>query len=119
MVVSIAQQVTFLYELREGSCPKSYGTACARLAGIPEPVLARAEALASTLEHGGAHDAGGPAQPAAGEGSGGTGLQADEGRWLTRLSTSLLEGGGAGGEVLRKLHEEARVLLAANTVEAH
>lgn len=43
-------QVTFLYELREGACPKSYGTACARLAGMPEPILAKAEHLAAQLE---------------------------------------------------------------------
>ena len=43
-------QVTFLYELREGACPKSYGTACARLAGMPEPILAKAEHLAGQLE---------------------------------------------------------------------
>ena len=45
-------QVTFLYELKEGACPKSYGTACARLAGMPEAILARAEELAAALEHG-------------------------------------------------------------------
>ena len=43
-------QVTFLYELKEGACPKSYGTACARLAGMPESILARAEHLAAELE---------------------------------------------------------------------
>ena len=42
--------MTFLYELKEGACPKSYGTACARLAGMPESILARAEHLAAELE---------------------------------------------------------------------
>lgn len=43
-------QVTFLYQLVNGACPKSYGTACARLAGMPDAILDRAEALAAKLE---------------------------------------------------------------------
>lgn len=46
----MVMQVTFLYELKEGACPKSYGTACARLAGMPEPILATAERFAALLE---------------------------------------------------------------------
>ena len=42
--------VTFLYKLVRGACPKSYGTNVARLAGLPEPVVARAAALAAELE---------------------------------------------------------------------
>ena len=42
--------MTFLYELKDGACPKSYGTACARLAGMPEAILAKAEHLAAQLE---------------------------------------------------------------------
>jgi len=30
------EEVTFLYRLTPGSCPKSYGVNVARLAGIPE-----------------------------------------------------------------------------------
>ncbi|KAL5206458.1 hypothetical protein ABZP36_034667 [Zizania latifolia] len=36
------EEVTFLYRLTPGSCPKSYGVNVARLAGIPAPVLQRA-----------------------------------------------------------------------------
>lgn len=43
-------QVTFLYKLAEGSCPKSYGTNVARLAGLPSPLVTRASLMAATLE---------------------------------------------------------------------
>ncbi len=43
-------QVTFLYKLVEGACPKSYGTNVARLAGIPAGVVAKAAAFAAQLE---------------------------------------------------------------------
>lgn len=46
-------RVTFLYKLVKGACPKSYGTNVARLAGLPETVVARAAALAAELEEGG------------------------------------------------------------------
>uniref|UniRef100_J3MXB1 DNA mismatch repair protein n=1 Tax=Oryza brachyantha TaxID=4533 RepID=J3MXB1_ORYBR len=36
------EEVTFLYKLTPGSCPKSYGVNVARLAGIPASVLRRA-----------------------------------------------------------------------------
>jgi DNA mismatch repair ATPase MutS len=49
--------VTFLYQLQDGACPKSYGTACARLAGMPDAILDRAEALAAQLETLGSPDA--------------------------------------------------------------
>ena len=44
-------QVTFLYKLAEGACPKSYGTSVARLAGLPASLVARAAQLAQQLEH--------------------------------------------------------------------
>lgn len=49
--------MTFLYQLQDGACPKSYGTACARLAGMPDAILDRAEALAAQLETLGSPDA--------------------------------------------------------------
>ncbi|XP_010556697.1 PREDICTED: DNA mismatch repair protein MSH6 [Tarenaya hassleriana] len=36
------EEVTFLYRLRPGACPKSYGVNVARLAGLPDSVLKRA-----------------------------------------------------------------------------
>ncbi|KAL3677727.1 hypothetical protein R1sor_020683 [Riccia sorocarpa] len=44
------EEVTFLYKLAPGPCPKSYGVNVARLAGIPETVLKRAVARSAELE---------------------------------------------------------------------
>ena len=44
------EQVTFLYTLERGSCPKSYGVNVARLAGLPESVLAAASKRSAALE---------------------------------------------------------------------
>jgi DNA mismatch repair protein MutS len=46
--------VVFLHKLQRGAASRSYGVACARLAGLPEPVLARARAILSDLEAGAA-----------------------------------------------------------------
>ena len=43
-------QVTFLYKLTTGACPKSYGVNVARLAGLPDQVVNRATAFARQLE---------------------------------------------------------------------
>jgi DNA mismatch repair protein MutS len=45
--------VVFLHRLARGAASRSYGVAVAKLAGLPEPVLARARALLATLESGG------------------------------------------------------------------
>jgi DNA mismatch repair protein MutS len=45
-------KIVFLHKLVHGAASRSYGVACARLAGLPEPVLARAKALLETLEKG-------------------------------------------------------------------
>jgi DNA mismatch repair protein MutS len=44
--------VVFLHKLQRGAASRSYGVACARLAGLPEPVLARARVLLDRLEQG-------------------------------------------------------------------
>ena len=44
--------VVFLHKLQHGPASRSYGVACARLAGLPEPVLARARAILDGLEKG-------------------------------------------------------------------
>jgi DNA mismatch repair protein MutS len=46
--------VVFLHRLVAGAASRSYGIAVAKLAGLPETVLARARALLATLEAGGA-----------------------------------------------------------------
>ena len=44
--------IVFLHKLSEGGASRSYGVAVAKLAGLPEPVLARARALLKDLERG-------------------------------------------------------------------
>jgi DNA mismatch repair ATPase MutS len=44
------EEVTFLYRLTDGACPKSYGANVARLAGLPDSVVARAAAKAHESE---------------------------------------------------------------------
>ncbi len=55
-------EIVFLHKLQRGSASRSYGVACARLAGLPEVVIARARAILDGLE-GGATPASGPARP--------------------------------------------------------
>ena len=45
-------EVVFLYEVKSGPANQSYGLQVARLAGIPEPILADAKNRLSNLEHG-------------------------------------------------------------------
>jgi DNA mismatch repair protein MutS len=49
-----AGEIVFLHKLIRGAASRSYGVACARLAGLPEPVLARAKAILDDLERGAA-----------------------------------------------------------------
>jgi DNA mismatch repair protein MutS len=53
--------VVFLHKLQPGAASRSYGVACARLAGLPEPGLARARAMLGELERGAALPRGAPA----------------------------------------------------------
>ncbi len=46
------EDIVFLHKLQAGGASRSYGIAVARLAGLPEPVLARARALLKDLERG-------------------------------------------------------------------
>ena len=54
--------VVFLHRLQRGAASRSYGVAVAKLAGLPEPVLARARAILETLEQDGQQP---PAKPKA------------------------------------------------------
>ena len=47
---TVVVQVTFLYTLTDGACPKSYGVNVARLAGLPDEVIKRASSFATQLE---------------------------------------------------------------------
>jgi DNA mismatch repair protein MutS len=50
----LADDVVFLHRLVPGAASRSYGVAVAKLAGLPESVLARARALLQTFERDGA-----------------------------------------------------------------
>ncbi len=45
-----AGDVVFLHKLQHGPASRSYGVACAKLAGVPEPVIARARAMLERFE---------------------------------------------------------------------
>src|SRR5262249_24981327 len=45
-----AGTIVFFHKIQRGAASRSYGVACARLAGLPEPVLARAQAILDDLE---------------------------------------------------------------------
>jgi DNA mismatch repair protein MutS len=50
----LADDVVFFHKLAKGPASRSYGVAVARLAGLPEVVLARAKSILSSLEAGAA-----------------------------------------------------------------
>jgi len=50
--------IVFLHKLTRGSASRSYGVACARLAGLPTSVIARAQSILEGLEGGGTLPAG-------------------------------------------------------------
>jgi DNA mismatch repair protein MutS len=62
----VGDDVVFLHRLVDGPASRSYGIAVARLAGLPESVLARAKGILGTLESGD-HLTTGPARPAGGD----------------------------------------------------
>eukprot|EP01135_Chromosphaera_perkinsii_P005658 Nk52_evm29s356 gene=Nk52_evmTU29s356 len=45
-----SKEVTFLYELQEGVCPKSYGMHVANMAGVPSEIVENAEMKAENME---------------------------------------------------------------------
>ncbi len=45
-----AGDIVFFHRVEEGAASRSYGVACARLAGLPEAVLSRAQAILDGLE---------------------------------------------------------------------
>ena len=42
--------ITFLYTLGDGPCPKSFGVNVARLAGLPEDVIQKAKSVSARFE---------------------------------------------------------------------
>jgi DNA mismatch repair protein MutS len=51
-VRELETEVVFLHEIAPGSADRSYGIHVARMAGVPDPVLRRAEEVLATLETG-------------------------------------------------------------------
>jgi DNA mismatch repair protein MutS len=49
-VKEVGEQILFLHRLQQGGADRSYGIEVGRLAGLPEPVIARARALLKLLE---------------------------------------------------------------------
>jgi DNA mismatch repair protein MutS len=49
-VSEMGERIIFLRRLQEGATSRSYGIQCARLAGIPQPVVDRARAVLKELE---------------------------------------------------------------------
>jgi DNA mismatch repair protein MutS len=49
-VGEVGHEIVFFRTLREGGASRSYGIQCARLAGLPDAVIARAKVLLQTLE---------------------------------------------------------------------
>lgn len=64
LVKEWGDEVVFLHQIGEGSADRSYGIQVARLAGVPEPVVARARAVLASLERGASRTvADSPARP--------------------------------------------------------
>lgn len=57
-----AGSIVFFHKVQRGPASRSYGVACARLAGLPEPVLARAKAILEDLERNASLPTGGGAR---------------------------------------------------------
>jgi DNA mismatch repair protein MutS len=55
--------IVFLHKLTRGSASRSYGVACARLAGLPDAVITRAKKILEGLEAGTSSPSGAPARP--------------------------------------------------------
>ena len=64
-VEELENDVIFLHRIEPGNAHKSYGIHVARLAGVPEPVLQRANAVLATLEAPAKVPARGPTKPKA------------------------------------------------------
>ncbi len=49
-VAEVGEKILFLHTLKPGGADRSYGIEVGRLAGLPQPVIARARALLALLE---------------------------------------------------------------------
>jgi DNA mismatch repair protein MSH6 len=109
------EEVTFLYKLRPGACPKSYGVNVARLAGLPERVLAAAAARAAALEETcGEADADADADDADGGAGGGVSPALSDAE-AAALMAAVAAAAGGDGDALAAAAAAARAATAART----
>lgn len=118
------EEVTFLYRLTDGACPKSYGASCARLAGLPDSVVRRAaeKAAESEAARTGGGASGSSAQGAAAGGSEGDGMEVEEAgaavapaQLLQRVQAACRAAAGgdaAAAAAVLQLQREVQQLLA-------
>lgn len=106
-----AGAIVFFHKVQRGAASRSYGVACARLAGLPEPVLARAKAILDELERT-------ASLPTGGASRGARGLRRDG--QLGLFGGERRAGEGPGSEAEGRgdtTHEAALDLLRALDVE--
>jgi DNA mismatch repair protein MutS len=100
-----AGSIVFFHKVQRGAASRSYGVACARLAGLPESILARAKAILEDLERSASLPTGGTSRPSARRRDGQLGLFGDE------------RGRAPGPEVAREPSSPALDMLRALDVE--
>lgn len=116
------EEVTFLYRLTDGACPKSYGVNVARLAGLPEEVVYRAAVVSEQAEErgvGGLKTAplGTVAAVGGGGGGGGDEMEVDDGEdvsneLLGKVVAACRQATQASPEAgLERMQREVRLLL--------
>lgn len=109
------EQVTFLYRFANGGCPKSYGLNVARLAQLPEEVIARAgersaefeDALAAAIERTHGEEAAQAARGVGSEGASTRGVEEEAGRLLAKAAGQV---SGVSDDALLSLVQQAQAL---------
>lgn len=105
-------QVTFLYRLTDGACPKSYGTNVARLAGLPDSVVRRAAAKAAESEAG--RTGGGLGAAAGAPSCGGEGADGGQGEEEGMEVDGGEQAGGAEAALLARVRAACRAAAAGD-----
>lgn len=111
-----APQVTFLYRLSDGACPKSYGTNVARLAGLPDSVVRRAAAKAAESEA--ARTGGGQGAAAGAPSGGGEGADGGQGEEAGMEVDGGERGGGGEAAMLARVCAACRAAAAGDAAAA-
>lgn len=104
--------VTFLYQLAPGACPKSYGTNVARLAGLPAAVVSRAAAVSQEKLSGAAVS--GVLAPALAAAPGAA-VAHLLGRAVQAIKAAAQDGADSGGAAVVAALKEAQTAVVAAT----